>query len=221
MNKAFLDTNLLIAWVFFLNSLHSKSNSVFEQYDELFWSSFVRYEFNRRFFKKQNNIKFFFKELQKYFENPEQALYSSRDLKNFVLNNFSGKIMEDAQSSILPFWNEYFGFQTQVPFDSIKDAINFCLNDLSITSNKLKKGLDKSMNLTPLRTKSYSKIDKLLKNEGVKDADRRVTLDGHDFACFNSDPIDFVTFDEDCFNGANNVGILCFDSIKGKYDFNS
>ena len=56
MNKAFLDTNLLIAWVFFLNSLHSKSNSVFEQYDELFWSSFVRYEFNRRFFKKQNNI---------------------------------------------------------------------------------------------------------------------------------------------------------------------
>lgn len=41
-----------------------------------------------------------------------------------------------------------------------------------------------------------------------------------DFACFSSEPIDFVTFDDVCFDGADNVELLCFSSVKGKYDFN-
>lgn len=49
--------------------------------------------------------------------------------------------------------------------------------------------------------------------------DRIITLEGHDFACFSSGPVDFVTFDEGCYNGAKNVEILCFNSVKGKHDF--
>ena len=220
MKKAFLDTNILLANVFFLNSLYLKSQIVFDEYDEIYWSNFVKYEFNRRYFIKQNHMKSFFNDLQKYLENPEKELYSIFDLKNFTWDNYSGKFMKDAESSISPFWNKYVGIETQIPFFDIKNAIVCCLNDLSITSNKYKNKLKQSIILTPKRTKSYSHIDKMLENEGVNTADRKVTLDGHDFACFSSDPVDFVTFDWGCFKGAKNIEILCFGSIKGKFDFN-
>lgn len=77
------------------------------------------------------------------------------------------------------------------------------------------------MQTTPQRKKSYSDIDSMLKSEGVSSQDRIVTWDGHDFACRSSGPIDFVTFDDDCYNGAKKVEILCFNSIKGKHDFNA
>ena len=220
MKKAFLDTNVIIAYVLFLNSLHFKSKKVFNEYDVLFWSNFVQKEFHRRYFIKQMNLKFFFNELQKYFKNPDKEFYSSSDLKNFVLNKYSGKLQEDAKGSINPFWNRYFGIETQIEFFEMINAINYCIYDLSITSNGYINQLKNSLKLTPERTQNYSQIDKMLENEGVKPADRKVTLDGHDFACFSSDPIDFVTFDYECFKGAKNIKILCFDSIKGKYDFN-
>lgn len=53
------------------------------------------------------------------------------------------------------------------------------------------------MNMTPKRTKEYPEINEMLAFEGVSRADRIVTLDGHDFACRNTFPIDFITFDED------------------------
>ena len=73
--------------------------------------------------------------------------------------------------------------------------------------------------LIPERINDYSKIDLMLKLHGVKDADRAVTLDGHEFASLNRDPIDFVSFDDDCYYGAKNVKLLSFNSIKRKYDF--
>lgn len=75
------------------------------------------------------------------------------------------------------------------------------------------------MQLIPPRVNKYSKIDLMLKSNGVKDADRTIVLDGHDFACHCNSPVDFVTFDDECYCGAKNVKILCFDSIKGKDDF--
>jgi hypothetical protein len=73
--------------------------------------------------------------------------------------------------------------------------------------------------LIPERINDYSKIDLMLELHGVKDADRAVTLDGHEFASLNKDPIDFVSFDDGCYYGAKNVKLLSFNSIKGEYDF--
>jgi hypothetical protein len=137
------------------------------------------------------------------------------DLRSFVLQNYLDKFKNDAESSIDSFWMEYFGIETQVSFLNMKNAIEYCLKDLSITSNSYKKNLQQIMQLTPQRTRPYYQIDQMLKNNGVKDADRAVTLDGHDFACFSNDPIDFVTFDWKFYTGARNVKILCFNSVKG------
>lgn len=221
MKKAFFDTNVLIAKVFHINSLHQKSKNAFNSYSQYFWSSYVRDEFDNRFDEKLDNLPNFFFDLQKFLENPEQELYSLSDLENFVRKYYTDKKMEDAQSSIAQFWQRYIGIESQLSFFNLKNNIDDCLNDLTIGISLNKKNLKKYMQLTPQRTNIYSNIDSMLKNEGVRDTDRIITLDGHDFACFSRDPIDFVTFDENCCNGAKNIDILCFNSIKGKYDFNA
>lgn len=220
-DKAFFDTNLPIALVFQINSLHIKSKKAFQEYSKVYWSNFVKKEFNHRYKEKFNNVSRFFQDYQLQLDNSAHELYSSNDLFNFVRRNYSGSLMDDAKGSIDPFWNEYIGIESHVPFMTMKQCINQCLNDVLIDSSIQKDKILSTMQLTPQRTKSYSNIDVVLKNQGVKDADRNVILDEHDFACFSGDSIDFVTFDEDFYRGARNVEILCFNSIKGKYDFNA
>lgn len=218
-DNAFFDTNIPIAYVFHINSSHNKSVKAFKSYSKVYWSNFVKKEFENRYNEKFNNISKFFHDFQLQLDNPESEFYSSNDLFQFVWLNYSDKLMEDAKGSIHPFWNEYVGIESQVSFASMKENVNQCLNDLLINSTIRKNKILSTMQLTPQRTKSYSNIDAMLKNQGVKAADRTVTLDGHDFACFSNDSIDFVTFDRECCNGARNVKMLCFCSIKGKYDF--
>lgn len=67
MKKAFFDTNLDIAFVFYINSLHLKSKEAFELYSEYYWSSFVHDEFDRRYYEKLDNISEFFRDLKKIF----------------------------------------------------------------------------------------------------------------------------------------------------------
>lgn len=218
IEKAFCDTCIVIARVFPVNSLHFKSNQVFDTYSELFWSKFVKEEYYKRYDEKHDHLLRFFQDIELELENPSKELYSSKDLIKFA-NSFSDKLKNDSVSSVDPFWNKYVGIESQIPFYNLKNNIDECLNDLSINVEINRMKLESVMQLTPQRTKKYSKIDKILKTKGVKDADRTVTLDGHDFACKSSNPIDFVTFDDDCYNGAKNIELLCFDSIKGKYDF--
>lgn len=99
------------------------------------------------------------------------------------------------------------------------ESIDFCLKDLSITLNIRKEKLENELGLSPPRTVKYFHIDKMLEDYGVHQSDREIILDAHDFAC-NDSPIDFVTFDHDCYEGAKNVELLCFNSVRGKNDFN-
>lgn len=221
MNKVFFDTNILIAYVFLINSFHDVSENVFNEYSEYFYSNFVRKEFDNRFAKKQINLKKFFQDLKISFKDSNSELYTIDDLKKYAKNNYSGKLLDDAENSINSFWKEYLGIESQIPFVKMRNAIEFSLKDVSLTSNSLKDNLDNMMQLTPDRTKSYSSIEKMLEFEGVGSNDRIVILDGHDFACNNSKLVDFVTFDLDCYNGAKNVKKLCFNSIRCKKDFNA
>ena len=219
MKNVFLDTNVLIAIIFLINSHYLKAKEVFELYQNYYWSNGVVRELNLRFGEKQINLTKFYMDLKLFLENPEKDLYSNRDLLNFVKNHYSEKLLEDAKNSIEPFWNNYIGVESMVPFFNIKTSINFCLNDLRITCIVNKQKLENKLVLAPQRNEDYPQIDAMLESFGVHEEDRKIILDGHDFACFSTQPVDFVTFDDDCFNGAKNIDLLCFNSVKGKYDF--
>lgn len=106
MNKIFIDTNLAITFVYYINSLHLKSLKVFEFNSEIYWSNYVKSEFNRRFNKKYDNLIEFFNDLRKYLENPEQEFYSPIDLKEFAKKRYEDKKQNDTLSSINPFWDK-------------------------------------------------------------------------------------------------------------------
>ncbi len=115
----------------------------------------------------------------------------------------------------------YFGIESQISSQNLKKAINLCKTDLKVNSHNNKVYLINILKLISVRTKNYPLIDSKLKSKGVHDEDRMIVLDGHDFACNSLDPIDFITFDVTCYNGAKNVGELCFNSVKGIDDFKS
>ena len=73
MKKSFLDTNIFVAMVFYLNSLHLKSKNVFEAYSHYYWSSYVHDEFDKRCIQKLDNLSNFFFDLQKFLENPNKG----------------------------------------------------------------------------------------------------------------------------------------------------
>lgn len=56
MNIAFLDTNIIISWIFLINSLHPKSVDVFKSYSQFFWSSSVVKELEKKFNVKSKNL---------------------------------------------------------------------------------------------------------------------------------------------------------------------
>ena len=217
--KSFWDTCIAIAFVFHLNSLHSASHKVFNSYSEHYWSDFVKQEFKRRRQQKIDNLTTFFNDLRVDLNSPAQEFYSPNDLVRYAVNKYDGRLKDDAKNSVDSFWNEYVGFQSQIPFYNLKSYIAVCLNDLRIKFDLNTITLNQNLHLTPQRTNDYESIELKLKSNGVKKADRHVALDGHDFALKSSDPIDFITFDYDLFYGSKNVDSLAFDSIKGKYDF--
>ena len=147
-------------------------------------------------------------------------MYSEYNLRNFTLNNYNGKLKEDAESSIRPFWDRYIGITSQVSFKDLMKAIEACVADLKSDTNDNKVFLEESLQLVENRKNDYPKLDYLLKAVGVSDEDRLIALDGHEFASHSPDPVDFITFDDLLFKGVCEVEILCFESVKGKYDFN-
>lgn len=57
---AFIDTNLAIAYVFFINSLHFKSKAAFDEYNWIYCSNSVEKEFKYRYENKLDNLSNFF-----------------------------------------------------------------------------------------------------------------------------------------------------------------
>lgn len=217
--KAFLDTCVFIAFAFHINSLHSLSHIVINSYNECYWSDFVKSEYNNRFKEKLNNLSKFIRDLNIELVNPTKEFYSPQDLFNFVLRRYSRKLQVDAQSSIEPFWEEYMGMVSQIPFYILNKKLNLCLIDLSSHAQFNNNFLENNILLTPQRIKNYDTIESMLKSEGVKEEDRHVALDCHDFAKNQNDLVDFVTFDETLYHCVINIERHSCNSIKGKYDF--
>ena len=53
---SFVDTNIPIAYVFSIDPHNKRAISVYENYDNIFWSNKVYMEFSDRCFEKLNNL---------------------------------------------------------------------------------------------------------------------------------------------------------------------
>ena len=61
--ESFIDTNILIAYTFHIDSLHLKAKEVFNEYQTIVYSKRVKLESDFIFSKKRNILQKFFKDL--------------------------------------------------------------------------------------------------------------------------------------------------------------
>lgn len=222
--KAFNDTNVPVAYVFLFEPQCVIANHIIcEEYDEVYWSENVVDEFQDRVTEKKNNLIRFYEKLEIELYSYRKFEYSIRQLEKFA-ENFSymdSKQEKDVLESIKLFWNYYFQHSnkcvTENMIESVKDfntflqsvifdRMDFC-EDSYIITDELHK-----------RTEQYSKLYNLLQKNGVHKEDCIIALDAHDFSKTLDDPLDFITFDRICCDGALKSN-LHFNKVKGLKDY--
>ncbi len=73
--------------------------------------------------------------------------------------------------------------------------------------------------LTNNRVEKYIDLKKKLNSLNVHHPDDDIILDAHDFNLKKDFLLDFITFDEDCYNGVSQIDEFQFNKVKGKYDY--
>ena len=217
--KSFIDTNILIAYIFHIDSLHYKANQVFEEYQTIIYSQKVKLEADFVFTKKRKILQEFFENLLMETYNKNANLSSLKDLKKLISNKkFNKMIKGEIKSSLEPFWVRYV--KEQFPKNEIiQQAIFNCLNDLDIYSFNRKEQIEKRIKITERRMKPYAKLHKKLKEMDVHHPDDEIILDVHDHNLRINDKLDFITFDNGFYNRILKIKEFSFHDIKGKNDF--
>lgn len=217
--NSFVDTNVSIGFIFSIDPLNNKSISVFNEYDNIFWSKCVKKESVKVFKNKRQILTKFFKDLLNNLSHDDFNEFTVDDLENHVLMNYPpNKNSKQILSSITKFWDNYVkeSFPT---YDSFINSITQCLFDLRISTYNRKTEWESVVLLTKMRCKKYIDLKNKLKSFKVHFPDDSIVLDAHDHNLRNDYDLDFITFDSDCCEAVSNIEGFSFNKVKGKYDF--
>lgn len=213
----FLDTNVPIAYLFLFEPSNSYSEKIFEEYDDIYWSSNVINEFNNRVSEKQEYILEFYYDLDIYL-NEISELINIGMIFSYLKNNDYGKKENDIKSSFKYFWNSYFPYEEYIPISHMKEALKDFRRELSNKLHQRRNFINSYLILPQERTYSYFNIKKNLKNLDLHNSDIEIILDGHDVGLNLDNPLDFITFDKLCGKGAN-MESLSFNKVKTHKDY--
>lgn len=217
--NSFVDTNVSIAYIFSIDPLNNKSLAVFGKYKNIFWSKFVKSECKGVFKNKRRILIKFYKDLSNNIKAEDFHDFSFDDLKSYVMRNYpKGLRRKQILSSLERFWDTYVkeSFPT---YDSFAQAIENCLNDLKNLAYSRKEEWEANTLLTYDRVDEYLELKSKLNSLKVHPPDDEIVLDAYDFNFRTDFPLDFITFDDDCYEGASQIEEFHFNSVKGKYDF--
>lgn len=216
--NSFVDTNVSIAYTFRIDPFNNNSVNAFEDYDLIFWSNFVKEEFNKVFISKKDVLVRFYKKLLRDLKEDKNIKLTLKNLMKYVKNgNYIEKEFKQIESSLNVFWTYYVN-ESFPSYDSIESAINNCLKDLNISAFSRKVKWENNSKLTNKRINKYYVLNNKLDEIGVHFPDNEIILDAHDHNINNDYELDFVTFDRDCFNGAK-LKDFCFHDVKSNLDF--
>ena len=223
--KAFNDTNVSIAYVFLFEVHNTIAKHIFQEYDDLYWSSRVFDEFLDRVGEKQDHLLSFYEKLEMELYFYRKLYFNFSQLEDFA-NNFSFKDYKhkkEVMESLEPFWNYYFQHSNECVSENMMDSVS----DFNIfLKTTVFERMDFCEDLYVLtddfheRTEDYPDLREVLTENGVHDEDILIALDAHDFSKTFDIPLDFITFDINFCNGVSKSN-LCFNNVKclKDYDF--
>ena len=217
--ESFIDTNILIAYTFHIDSLHLKAKEVFNEYQTIVYSKRVKLESDFIFSKKRNILQKFFEDLMMEITYENSNWSSLKNLKKLLSKkDLSEDDKRQIKSSLDSFWAKYVNEQFPSN-ETMHYAIFGCLDDLDICSFLRKSKIEKQIKITEKRIKPYNRINRKLNRIGVHVPDDEIVLDAHDYNLKNNDKLDFITFDSNFYNGINQIKEFSFNKIKCKDDF--
>lgn len=203
----FLDTNVIIGYIFSLDPLNDPSNSILNKKVLFYYSDHVKWECESKFEEKLENYSNFFQTLILYLEDNQNVINRNflhkiirkyDDFNQFDKNDMCETI--DILLKRLDLSLEY-GFEA---FELLNKLDLFLLNFESKHYDSfeyIKQDLNKIGN----HSKKYPELDDILKGKVHKN-DKLILLDVHEFACNNLD-LNFilVTWDYDFSNAVKDL----------------
>ncbi|WP_407381550.1 hypothetical protein [Methanobrevibacter sp.] len=203
--NSFVYTNVSIAYMFSIDPLNNKSIAVFKEYKNIFWSKFVKNECKTVFENKRKILVKFFKDLAKKLKPDNFHNFTFNDLKKYVIKNYApNKRRNQILSSLIPFWDNYVN-ERFPDYTYFIQAIQNCLNDLKSLVYSKKYEWEHNILLTNNRVEKYIDLKKKLNSLNVHHPDDDIILDAHDFNLKKDFLLDFITFDEDCYDGVSQI----------------
>lgn len=216
--NSFIDTNVSIAYTFLIDPLHNHARNVFKKYSLIFWSIFVQTEFIKVFSSKREVLAKFYLKLLDELIGGNFTNFSQEGLYDYIKGlDYIKKEYEQIKSSLSSFWDRYVG-ESFPSLHCLKQAIISCLMDLMDVSYTQRTDLENRVLLSEKRSEEYCNLKRKLIANGVHTEDAEIILDAHDHNLKTEYDLDFVTFDEDCYNGAR-INDFPFHDVKYKWDF--
>ena len=216
--NSFIDTNVSIAYTFLIDPLNHNSSNLFKKYVLIFWSYFVKWEFDKVFISKKGVLVKFYKKLWGDLKKNNFIGFTLSDLKRYVKEgNYIKKDYKQIESSLSSFWEKYVD-ESFPSLSSLETAIILCLMDLMIVSYTRKNDLENRVLFADERIEEYPSLKNQLSLNGLHPSDIKVILDAHDHNLKTSYDLDFITFDKDCYDCAK-ANDFSFHDVKYKWDF--
>ena len=213
----FIDTNVAIAYSFFLDKHHiSASNFFSETNDDIYWSNNVFREYEDIYYEIFEAIEFFFDKVFLELLSSDEVFLNKYSFEKFVLiNTKQSDLSIDKKLKLIDiFWEEILSGIFQEKMNFIKYFENFS-NEISFEFIRNKNYLLEKINLYDCGLDNYKKyVDllKLLLKSHVHKPDYKIILDAHDFA--RDTLAVFVTFDKKLFNAVKGIDKLNIDGYR-------
>lgn len=215
---SFLDTNVPLAYVFSIEPRNTLAENIFDLYDKCFWSNNVRQEFEHRFNQKLTILSLFFNDLQYNVEKSNNTYFTKHKMMQFAHNwdYDSEKQQKDIIQAAENFWAKYLPYNRRPDKIELENKLREFILDLNNRTYQKAITISNLFDQEIVRTKEYPKIFVRLAKFKMGKCDKKIVIDAHDFGITH--PIDFITFDDGCKEGASING-LSFINVLGRFDF--
>lgn len=226
--NCFLDTNVIIAYIFSLDNLNKYSKCIVFKSDNKYYSYNVKKEVDKVFYRKNFDFERFFSKVSLELDAfNDFELLSRSELQNCIDNfdNIGNFNVNDMHSSFEKMWNE-FNFGENQEIFIIKLKLNDFIRNFEALHHLRKLNFYNEMILVPNHSKKnpliLDKIEKENLRELLHGEDENILFDLNEFCQKNRDlNLKFVSADSDFLNVVNClIEELCISDCISLKEFN-
>ena len=184
----FLDTNVIIGFIYTFNSLYEYSKEIFSKNDEYYYSKNVEIEVEEVFDRKNEEFKIFFRKILNSLKKFKNDLFISNSQIHIIINRFNkiGKLnLENMHNTFERLW-KHFDFGENQEIDIIINNLEIILDEFFTKHSKTKKYIFNIMKEIPTHKTKDEEILQMIKEKQLRklihDEDEDILFDLNEYA---------------------------------------